>query len=198
VEGEKGSGVMCKKALSQCRDPAPEGDGSQKDTACGLPHDWEAFVHTGTRCGTQCDAEVGDEYTSNNATYTFQITDARGGLLFAGLPQVSNPCPAVGCDRIKALDVQPGLSSGGVPKGVSVIALPNKGDDSWCMETFCVSSKSAGVKFEYNPAPLIDFTANAAGSVWMNPGQAGPCGGQKSEWKFDLVGPILGECKKTN
>jgi len=146
-------------------------------------------------------AYTGDEYTSKDTTWAFIITDKNDDLVFQGLPNVTSPCAAnskadaMKTCKNKALSESIGTSSGFVPQNVKVLpAIYTKEKNSWCMERFCMHSKSAGVKFEYNPVPEIDKSAANKLAIWMNPQVSGACGGKSTEWSFELTGPMKGTC----
>ena len=186
VEGEAGSGIECKAYKTKCDSE------KRKDNICGLPHDFKAYYATGKQCGKRCGKEVGDQFSSKGS-WAFIITDRQGKLVFQGLPNVTTPDSSGALVPLGATG-ELGISSGYAPRTVVVTPSLNAPLDSWCMESFCMDSKSAGVKFEYNPKPIMNKANNAKGSLWMNPNPSGPCGGITNQWKFELVGPLKGTC----
>jgi len=193
LAGTPTSGITCKATQRECK--------GENDSLCSYITDWEAKVTTGLACGTRCGQKVEDMYTSTDTTWAFIITDKNDDLVFQGLPNVTNPCTVVGdaaqtkCKNVP-LSEPLGTSSGFVPLNVRVLpAMYSLKKDSWCMQTFCMSSAQAGVRFEYNPIPEIDVQAAAEKSLWLNPSPSGPCGGANTEWTFELTGPLKGVCQ---
>lgn len=176
---------LCKAEKTACNQLA--------DRVCDIPTDWVGKVTTGSgasTCATQCGIDTGEQYTSN-ATWNFEIKDADGASLFTGQPSVAGPCPAVGCGAEASFTSEPGTSTGKKPTKVIITAAAGA-IDSWCMRKLCISSASAGVKFESDMAGSNGLPV----SKWMNPGPAGsgPCGGDASSWSLNLVGPTAGAC----
>merc|ERR1711871_547972 len=177
ASGDVGFGEWCKAENAACA--------AETDTQCAIPTDWTAKVLTGmgaSACGVQCGTNVADGYTSTS-TWNFHFKDQNNQLIFQGQPQITTPCADTSCTAPADLTTQPRTSNGHPIKTVTVMTADG-GDDSWCMQSICVHSASAGVKYEYVPTS----------SVWMNPGVTGPCGGTQQEWTFELVGPSLGSC----
>jgi hypothetical protein len=203
VVGQRAAGVSCNAYNSPCGDNGLKDSGPfyDKDHVCGLPHDWMAFATTGANCGKRCGKATGEQYMSSNTTWAFLITDKQGNQVFQGLPNITNPatslCPtnALGtkCTPV-SLTQQPGLSSGFVPKTIVITPALNVPMDSWCMESFCMHSLSAGVKMEFNTVSRLDKKANEKDALWMNPLPSGPCGGKRNQWRIELVGPTRGKC----
>jgi len=188
--------TVCQKCTSCCpTDAAGENDpvckketvacSAEADATCAMPTDFVGKVTTGmadSACGVQCGSDVADDYISNS-TWNFIIKDVNDQLIFQGQPKKEVPCSTVSCAGAVSLDTEPGTSNGKVPRKLTIVPADG-GTDSWCMASFCISSASAGVKFEFAPTQ----------SKWMNPGETGQCGGQSQEWTVDLSGPIAGQC----
>ena len=189
VVGQLGAGIGCNAYTTKC-------DVNGKNGKCGLPHDWEATVTTGANCGTRCGMPTGDQYLSANTTWAFIITDHQGRQVFQGLPNITNPATSLCKGKCvpKKLTQQPGISSGFAPKHVVITPALHVNLDSWCLESFCMHSRSAGVKMEFNPVGPFDKKANEAKAIWMNPLPTGPCGGQNNQWSLKLQGPTKGLC----